>query len=64
MTNATLCPSKTNLPSFSKLTVTRPAMLDCTCPSPQSGALGLRTYMPGARIAVMSAADVSSDVMT
>lgn len=42
-------PSMTTLPAFSKFTVTRSPMTDCTCPSPQSGQSGCRTKLPGSR---------------
>jgi hypothetical protein len=39
----------TTLPAFSKLTVIRVPIIDCTCPSPQSGRPGSRTSVPGSR---------------
>ena len=52
--------SMTTLPASGKLTVTRPSMLDCTCPTPQSGWAGWVTRMPGSRIAFMSSIGVLS----
>ena len=46
--------SRTTFPSSLKFTVIRPPILDCTCPTPQSGWSGWRTNIPGDKIALMS----------
>src|SRR6056297_2733837 len=60
ISRATRDASMTNFPSFSKFTVTRPPMLDCTCPTPQSGRSGLRTSIPGSRSPAGSVMEASS----
>ena len=52
-------PSMRSLPAFSKFTVIRSPITDCTCPNPHSGLSGCRTNEPGANRVISCFAQIS-----